>query len=174
MLCENCGEKPATFHYTKVVNGQKYESHLCEKCAELKGEVISSNNDFSYDKLLSGLLNFNNLVKDETNNSKHISEKCENCGLTFSEFKKVSKFGCSECYKHFEKNLEPVFRRIHGNSKHNGKLPVRTGEHVQLRKELNTLKEFLKQKIENEQFEEAAKLRDQIKSLEKKIMDDWG
>lgn len=174
MLCENCGERPATVHYTKIINGEKFESHLCEKCAEHKGENNADSNEFSFDQLLSGLLNFNEFAKGDEKYNSYNTEKCKNCGLTFSQFKKESKFGCSECYKYFSNNLEAIFRRIHGNSTHSGKVPLRTGEFVQLRKEIGSLKELLKQKIANEQFEEAAKIRDKIKITENKLMEDRG
>lgn len=168
MLCEICGERPATLHYTKIINGQKNETHICEICANSKGDIIPKYSDFSFNQLLSGLLNFDQIT-NESMYTKNDPEKCLNCGLTFSQFKQVGKFGCHDCYKYFESKLEPIFRRIHGNSRHNGKVPIRSGEHLQLRKELNNLKEELKKKIALEEFEAAARIRDKIRLTEQKL-----
>ena len=169
MICENCGERPATLHFTKIVNGKKNEFHLCELCAQEKGELISENNDFSFHHLLSGLLNFDQMMNGNSLNINTETLRCKTCGLSFSQFKKMGKFGCNDCYKYFETQLEPIFRRIHGNSTHSGKVPVRSGSRIKLRKEIDILKSKLQQKIASEEFEEAAKLRDKIKTLELKL-----
>lgn len=168
MLCEICGERPATLHYTKIINGQKNESHICEICANSKGDLIPKYSDFTFNNLLSGLLNFDQ-ISNESLYTKTDPERCITCGLTFSQFKQVGKFGCNDCYSYFESKLEPIFRRVHGNSKHNGKVPARSGEQLSLRKELNKLKEELKQKITLEEFEAAAGIRDKIKETEQKL-----
>lgn len=169
MLCENCGKKEATVHYTKIINGEKSQYHLCEACAGENEELISTTNDFSFHNLLSGLLNFDSVINGGSVGLNPDSERCKACGLTFTQFKKFGKFGCHECYSYFEPQLEPIFRRIHGNSKHSGKVPLRTGSKIKLSKELETLKLELQQKIAKEQFEEAAIIRDKIKSLELKL-----
>ncbi|OEF96384.1 hypothetical protein BHF71_04325 [Vulcanibacillus modesticaldus] len=175
MLCENCGKRPATLHFTKIINGQKNEYHLCEQCAKEKGEIFSSSSEsFPFHHLLSGLLNFDQMVEEHPLYTNPESQRCETCGLTFSQFKKMGKFGCSDCYKYFELQLEPIFRRIHGNSQHIGKVPLRSGKSIKLKKELSQLKAILQQKIALEEFEEAAKLRDKIRALEHKISESRG
>lgn len=168
MLCEICGERQATIHYTKIINGKKNESHICEICAKSNSDSITKYGDFSFNHLLSGLLNFDQIT-NESMYTKTSTERCMTCGLSFAQFKQLGKFGCNDCYKSFESKLEPIFRRVHGNSRHNGKVPIRSGEHLQRRKELSKLKVELKQKIVLEEFEEAAKIRDEIKKAEKKL-----
>lgn len=172
MLCENCGKNPATVHLTKILNGTKTELHLCEACAKDNEDIVSGEGDFSFNQLLSGLLNYNYVMNGYSLQNKE--ERCEKCGLTFSQFRKMGKFGCSECYNYFETQLDPIFRRIHGNSQHSGKVPLRSGTKIQLRKELNELKINLHQKILREEFEEAAKLRDEIKALELRLSKEEG
>lgn len=169
MLCENCKTRPASLHFTKIINGEKSEYHLCEQCAKENEEIMATNNDFSFHHLLSGLLNFDNMVNGHSIQVDSDTVRCSNCGLTFTQFKKLGKFGCSDCYKHFETQLEPIFRRIHGNSIHSGKVPLRSGKELKSKKELNLLKSKLQQKVMNEEFEEAAKIRDKIKALELKL-----
>lgn len=57
MLCQQCEERRATLKFTKVVNGQKTEKHLCEFCAKEKGEALPGTNSYSIHDLLSGMLN---------------------------------------------------------------------------------------------------------------------
>ena len=175
MLCENCKQNPATLHFTKIVNGKKNEFHLCEHCAKEKGEVIGDNNNgFSFHHLLSGLLNFDQVMGNSPVQTSSETTKCQTCGLTFLQFKKTGKFGCSDCYTFFENQLDPIFRRIHGNSIHVGKVPARSGAKLHLKKKITNLKEELQHKIIKEEFEEAAKLRDQIRALELKLSEGRG
>ncbi len=178
MLCENCGVRPATLHFTKIINDKKTEFHLCEQCAKEKGEMMGDNDgfdSFSFHHLLSGLLNFDQVVNnDHSLKEEKEAIRCKTCGLTFSQFKKSGKFGCSDCYHYFEPHLEPIFRRIHGNTQHSGKVPLRSGKKIKQKKELNTLRTQLQQKITSEEFEEAAKIRDQIKELERKLSERRG
>ncbi|MFV9511695.1 UvrB/UvrC motif-containing protein [Tepidibacillus sp. LV47] len=176
MLCENCHQRPATLHYTKIINGKKTEYHLCEQCAKEKGEIFPydfpyDTPEFSFNNLLSGLLNFDPIINGHHHPTSLEQLRCQTCGLTFSQFKKTGKFGCHDCYHHFESQLEPIFRRIHGNSQHIGKVPHRSGHNLKIKKEISRLKELLQQKVQKEEFEEAAKLRDQIKELESKLIE---
>lgn len=172
MVCQECGNKPATLHFTKIINGEKTEYHFCESCAREKGEMIpGTSGGFSIHNLLSGLLDF-----EPTNNGNStIGQKapqalhCDHCGLTYSQFSKIGRFGCSECYKHFSGRLDPLFRRVHGTTEHAGKIPKRRGGQIHYKREVEQLKRDLHVLIENEEFEQAAKLRDQIRELEKKL-----
>lgn len=175
MVCQECGKKPATLHFTKYVNGEKAEFHICESCARDKGEGIipGTANGFSIHSLLSGLLNF----EQHSNLSGGIGAKpqllrCDNCGLTYTQFSKIGRFGCSACYKHFADRLDPLFKRVHGNTVHVGKIPKRTGEAIQFRRELDKLKRELQTMIEQEEFEQAAGLRDKIRALERTVAED--
>lgn len=166
MICQECGKKPATLHFTKIVNGEKTEFHICESCAREKGEMIPGTaGGFSIHNLLSGLLDFDPPTGGQRR--QETPPRCENCGLTYSQFSKLGRFGCSECYKYFDERLDPLFKRVHGNTVHTGKVPKRTGGKIQVRRELERLKKELVQRVEHEDFEAAAKIRDQIKELER-------
>jgi protein arginine kinase activator len=168
MICQECGKRPATLHFTKIVNGEKTEFHICESCARERGEMIPGTaGGFSIHNLLSGLLDFEPSGAGKTN--KPTAPRCESCGLTYTQFSKLGRFGCSECYKYFEDRLDPLFKRVHGNTVHVGKVPKRTGGRIQQKREIERLKKELVLRVEQEDFESAARIRDQIKELERSI-----
>lgn len=89
--------------------------------------------------------------------------------MTYTQFTKIGRFGCDECYDQFAERLDPLFRRIHGTTDHAGKIPKRNGGLIHDKRQIESLKKHLKLLIEREEFEEAAKLRDQIRELEEKV-----
>jgi protein arginine kinase activator len=174
LICEECNQRPATLHFTNIINGKKTEVHLCEKCAHEKGDMFmfNSGTGFSINNLLAGLLNIQPTFQQAQQDPFHNEEvlQCDVCKMTFSQFVKVGKFGCANCYETFKDHLNPVLKRLHsGNTSHNGKIPKRIGGNIHLRKKLETLKNSLKELIANEEFEKAAEVRDEIRSLEKRI-----
>lgn len=170
MYCEKCKQRPATVHLTQIVNNEKTEMHLCDVCAkEYHQFPMGWGEGFSVPKFLAGLLNYDPGVGDEIQIPYRQPMRCEKCGLTYNQFRQIGKFGCSDCYIYFADRLEPLLKRVHGTSKHTGKVPHRTGGTIKLRKELNQLKEDLQRLIIREEFEEAAKVRDRIRDLEKKL-----
>lgn len=170
MLCDKCKQRPATVHITKIVNNEKHEQHLCEECSkEIANFGLGIDPGFSLNKFLANLL-----TNDPALSNMGIgydSEKCENCGLTYSQFSQGGKLGCSNCYGVFQEKLNPLLRRIHSSEKHTGKVPERTGGKLKVIKELESLKIEMGILVSKEEFEKAAEVRDKIKDLEKKIVD---
>ncbi|SEI10969.1 protein arginine kinase activator [Halobacillus karajensis] len=174
MECQECHQRPATVHLTQVVNGQKSEIHVCEKCAKENGYMNYGEENFTLNDLLSGLFHSEGPSPLKGNTPHSYAQKpklkCENCNLTYEEFARVGKFGCAECYKTFDDRLDPILRRVHsGNTRHDGKLPKREGGNLHLKREIEEHKTNLRQLIEQEEFEEAAKVRDKIRSLEDQL-----
>lgn len=174
MICQECNQRPATLHFTKVINGEKAEFHLCDKCAQEKGEMfmLGSGSGFSINNLLAGLLNiepaFQGANQDPFQQEKVL--QCKQCSMTYQQFIKVGRFGCALCYETFKDQLTPILRRLHsGNSLHNGKIPARMGGTIHLRRNIEKLKHELKEMIGQEEFEKAAELRDEIRKLEKQL-----
>ncbi|MFD2617346.1 UvrB/UvrC motif-containing protein [Terrilactibacillus laevilacticus] len=168
MECQNCHLRPATLHFTKIVNGTKHEYHLCDQCAQNNEEVmVATPGGFSIQQLLSGLLNFEQPIEKERHQTRD-TLKCPKCGLTYNEFVKIGKFGCQECYHTFNDRLNPVFRKIHGgNTVHKGKIPYRMGKDINTKRKVQDLKVKLQKLVEEENFEKAAEIRDKIKAMEK-------
>jgi len=162
MLCDNCKKNPATVHLTEIVDEQMTELHLCEECAKKKSSQMEQ--QFGLSDLLAGLADFEKPVEDKD----AVSIQCPNCGLTYKDFKKIGRLGCSECYDTFKKFLSPLLKRIHGSSAHCGKCPVKTGKPSKKDIDLVDLRLRLQKAVEAEEYEEAAKLRDRIKQLQDK------
>lgn len=175
MVCQQCGQKPATVHLTKIINSQKTEFHICESCAREKGEWIPDTaNGFSIHNLLSGLLDFDLMghKQEGREDAKLQAMRCENCGLSYAQFGKLGRFGCDKCYAFFGDRLDPLLKRVHGNTVHIGKIPKCSGGRIQRRRELEDLKRQLQHSILREEFEEAAKVRDRIRELENQTLGD--
>lgn len=171
MKCQECQEREAALHLRQVINGQKKEIHVCEVCAKEKGYKMYP--DEALHHLLSGLFNYDSQQIGEQKKasfSQSTELQCPKCKLTFSEFKRIGKFGCKECYVAFSEELDPVFRRVHsGNSTHHGKIPKRKGGDIHVKKKLESLRTELKRLVEKEEFEKAAEVRDIIKAMEKEM-----
>ncbi len=166
MLCDECKVKTATVHLTQVYNGQKIENHLCEECASQKsGLIFGSSHKFSLPNLLGGMFGAISNVSDVPVQDS----KCPNCGLSFNDIKRLGLLGCSECYNTYEQELEASLRRIHGNSRHLGKIPVRSGEKVRIKRQIEELKNKIQEAVRDEKYEQAAQIRDQVIELEKKF-----
>lgn len=168
MLCDDCGKREATMHFTKIVNGNVTELHLCEECAKNHKE-FEFDTSFSIHNFLTGLLDLDNVQASPFQIDYITGTKCEKCGLTYSKFKQIGKFGCSNCYNSFKEKLLPLFKRIHGHSNHIGKVPRRAGGVIRIKKEISRLKNQLQIAIRNEEYEKAAQIRDQIKELQSQI-----
>ena len=89
--------------------------------------------------------------------------------MTYEEFGRTGRLGCTECYQSFEKLLIPLIKRVQRDIRHIGKVPMKTSADVKRTLELRDLQERLRKSIQEETFEEAAKIRDLIQELEEKI-----
>lgn len=175
MLCDKCKKNEAKIYYTEIINGEKTEQHLCEDCAteytsfQMGTPII--NQELTLGSLLSTILgNYygnSNYEKDQVEKELH----CEGCGMTYSEFMHVGKFGCNQCYDSFQKVLEKSIKNIQGSDTHTGKKPkgfeTKTEKLVKDLSETDKLSIRLQDAIEKEEFEEAAKIRDKIRDLKK-------
>ncbi|MFH1458098.1 MAG: UvrB/UvrC motif-containing protein [Candidatus Omnitrophota bacterium] len=163
MLCDICSKNPATVHLTEIIDDQISELHLCEDCARQKSAEMEQ--QFGLSSLLGGMAEAG---KPAAKEKETAIIKCPNCQLTYADFKRVGRLGCGDCYVAFKKFLAPLLKRIHGSNQHFGKSPSKvTRAGVKGRVDLGELRDKLQRAIETEAFEEAARIRDQIKESEK-------
>ena len=178
MLCDNCKKRQANVKYSENINGVRRELNLCEECSRKLGiGKMKLDMPISFSSLFGDFLEdfedrefipmFNEIKK----------LKCDNCGFTFDDIANTGRVGCAECYTVFEDRLDPIIRRIQSSNRHVGRLGKAIDhkiENKQQEKSSNTnskskveiLKENLKQAIKEEKYEEAAKIRDEIKKYE--------
>lgn len=169
MLCQRCQKRTANVHFTKIVNNNKVEMYLCEQCANEEGQfnLTASINPFNIGNFLSSFMNFDS---GDTTYVPHISQGvvCKKCGMSFEDFQKQGKLGCSECYKTYKDRLKPILKRLHGGVAHSGKAPARISESKKVSDEINRLKQLLNEAIQREEYEKAAEIRDKIRAIENK------
>lgn len=164
MLCQNCQSAEATTHIKRIINGQTAEHHLCRSCAYELG-FSDSFSDFGIN--LSEL--FGGFLGDFSVSSlSNRVLRCDKCGSTFESIAKSGKIGCANCYMVFYDKLLPSIQRIHGKTKHEGKIASSAGSEIKLQREIFDLKEELNKAISEQNFELAANLRDRINEMEGK------
>jgi protein arginine kinase activator len=153
---------------TKIINSVKTELHLCQQCARERGELDALEGPkFAFSNLLAGLLQSEPAFGIPVGISGGGRRKCETCGLEYTEFMNTGFLGCSDCYSQFAGRLGPLIGKIHGHTRHTGKVPRRTGKAVRARQELESLRKELRMLIEAEEYEKAALVRDRIRAIEK-------
>ncbi len=161
-VCDNCGAHDAVVHLTQIVNNEMSTYHLCEQCAAQKG-LESAQEPVNFP-----LTDFLAQMGDEgPEQSPHVDMQCSFCGLTFGDFRETGRLGCPHCYETFSAHLRRLLRRIHGGTQHVGKvyLPPDPTE-SDMERRLQGLRRKLHRAVEAEDFERAAELRDQIRSME--------
>ncbi len=164
MHCDVCGKKKATVHLTEIVDEQISEMHLCESCAREKSAQMEQ--QFGLADLLAGLSDFGKQEKDV---QSKVKIRCSSCGLSYEDFRKFGRLGCSECYDAFKTHLSQLLKKIHGANQHLGKTPVSVPKaEKQKIEDIQSMKNELLKAIHLEQFEKAAELRDKIREIEKR------
>lgn len=161
--CHRC-QKTATLHITEIKHGDVQVLHLCESCAQ---EYLryTDNEPEEAEGLAAKLA--------ESTGEQDLEEidqlVCPNCGITFKEFRSQGRLGCPHDYIAFEDELLPLLENIHGETQHCGKFPKRAPDASRRQYQLIKLRNELRSAIEEEQYETAARLRDDIQKLETKL-----
>jgi protein arginine kinase activator len=157
--CQSCGQA-ATVHLTEIVNGKKKEKHFCAECAE-KQELLKQQ-ELNLTAILQSVIGTH--VGGQTDELSRLT--CPSCGIKYMEFKAAGRCGCPQDYDVFREPLLPLLERIHRGVKHVGKVPPHALQHAALQTELRDLRQQLRTAVEQESYEEAARLRDLIKKKE--------
>ncbi len=152
MLCTKCGKNPAVVYYKQVINGKATSVALCAECAKSAGSTSIGGGD-----IWSGI--FGGGVKSP-------AKVCPKCGMSFAEIRHSGRVGCAKCYEAFGSELEPTVTNLHGRVKHVGRAPAEFAAKRETQGKIESLKQRLSDAIASEKYEDAAKLRDEIKSLE--------
>ena len=162
MICCICKEKEAKVHLTQIVGDKVQKVDLCDECAKKKG--VDDSAGASLADLLLGLG-----ASQEMAQASGPEIKCPHCGFTQGDFKKAGRLGCAECYVTFAEGLEGLLKTMHKGTKHVGKVPQSLQQTRDLSDRLKSLQKKLDKAVEEEDFEQAAQVRDEIKSTREKL-----
>lgn len=174
MKCSFCKNSEATCHLTKVVNGKAVEVHVCSECIP----QIDEDNLVDFDiwdavSKLAKAKGFPDPIQAiEPEPLEELSAKsfliedsggegpCPSCGFTAEHLRKTGRLGCPQCYESFRGMLEDVLSDCQKGSTHSGKVP-----HSMRGLRRKNLESALDEAVRDERFEDAAELRDQLKSF---------
>ncbi len=166
VTCQSCGVRPATLHYTQVVNGERTELHICDVCAGERGDLGFADfpaAGFNIHSILAGLMHSE---VSPTSVKQRQEVRCPVCGSDYRRFAEGGRLGCAQCYSTFATQLTPLLKRIHGNCSHQGKIPSRGAKTILAKRKIEELRRELRQAVEQERYEVAAELRDKLRQLE--------
>lgn len=158
--CKQCS-KPATLHITEIRSGAVQELHLCETCAQQYLNQSDQDEEAGAEEAVE------KEVDERLEEMDHLV--CPNCGITFREFRSQGRLGCPHDYVAFAKELTPLLENIHGEIQHRGKFPKRAPRASQLQFRLIKLRSDLRNAVDEEDYETAARIRDEIQTLEKEF-----
>ena len=161
MLCDVCKCNDAAVFLTQIVDGKMQKVNLCESCSKEKG--VQDPTGFALADLLLGIGAAEEIEKGGS------STRCPVCGFTQADFKKTGRLGCSSCYVAFAEGLNSLLKAMHKGTAHVGKLPARAQKTLLLSDRMKTLAENLRKAVQEENYETAAALRDEIKQLESQL-----
>lgn len=176
MLCQNCNQNEANVKYTQIVNGVKKEMLFCERCSkELGIDNMKLSLPISFSNFFGDFLHeYDNSFMPMMSIQKEV--RCNKCGMTYNDFMKLGKFGCDNCYEVFSTRVDPILKRLQGSNRYTGRKAelneynnninkIETKEKT-TQEQIDELKKELKKMVNEENYEQAAKIRDDIKKLE--------
>lgn len=186
MNCQDCGKNDALVHLTEISDGEVISTWLCSACARIRQEGVRNDppqkkpSDSSEAALFGHPDNRANvkgagdllaafLAEDGSignPNEPGRMRTCPVCGFEVENLFRLNKVGCPGCYDAFKGKLRPLLSRLHGRTIHLGKVPGTNAQSPSLMAELTRVRVALDKAVSDENFEEAARLRDLVKELQ--------
>tara|TARA_B110000305_G_C19400180_1_gene619711 strand:- start:474 stop:1016 length:543 start_codon:yes stop_codon:yes gene_type:complete len=179
MNCDVCQTEKATVFFSQMADGKLQKVNLCKGCADDKG--VTDPTGFALADMLEGM------GEETTPEAEFAPDEliCDSCGFSQTDFKKTGRFGCADCYHVFEEGFEGLLEAMHKHTQHTGKSPAAFPDppaapesidpeapmEASPLDELSELKQALSKSVEDEDYEEAARLRDAISQLESQLGD---
>lgn len=163
--CTACNKAHATVHVLDLQDGSIVEQkHLCASCAENAGLIAQKVPPLTLHH--AEMLDLIGNIKLTGGSRRTDEPTCPACELSATEFRSRGRMGCARCYEVFKPSLLPLLERVHDATSHRGRAPGRAppppppGDH-----RLRDLRQRLDDAVDAEDYEEAAKLRDEIREL---------
>lgn len=162
MLCQKCQTNLASVRYAEVVDGQVNEQQLCPGCVAALEKGVPS----GFDLADAGRPGRKAARVRATHETETDQVACGVCGIPLSALLGSGRAGCPGCYASFPDQIAPLLLRTHRFSTHKGKSARAATVRDRLRSDLQTKRALLRSVLKAENYEEAARLRDEIRQLE--------
>lgn len=170
MLCQACKQNEASVHVTEInhqpapetgeMQSSIQEQHLCEVCAKamnLPHNPVVKKSVAEIFKLLQA--SAQRVRRDP-------AVTCPECGMTLAEFRQRGRMGCPKDYELFAPQLQELLERVHGATRHVGRRPGVDESTLARMQRVTELRHALETAIREEAYESAARIRDELKSLQ--------
>lgn len=176
MLCERCNKKKAVIFYRENISGRTRALRLCAECTEIlekAGELEDMSAVLSC--FASPFLQATSSAAEGMGlwlgsaRAVESPDKCPLCGVSLREIATTGQVGCARCYEVFGEALEEVIRSTHGKAEHLGRVSASYRVRQEKSERIRTLKAKLSEAVAGEQYETAAGLRDEIRTLEAEL-----
>ncbi|MDO4548612.1 MAG: UvrB/UvrC motif-containing protein [Clostridia bacterium] len=177
MMCEECGKNVASIKLVSVLAGEKHEKLICSECMSKFQKQFRALDLSGLAGILGSLIKQTGGLEDDADNNKvsmsaegdengeNDDLMCMGCGLTYGEYRKTGFLGCPECYQAFRHPLSQTLKRLNGYTRHIGRVPGNDMCSVSIRLDIDRLRHQLTRAINEEEYEQAADIRDRIKEL---------
>jgi protein arginine kinase activator len=162
MLCQKCQKKPGTIRYAEVVDGRVTDQFWCAECL---AEQQSGGEGFEISEVLPTRPNKDS-IHSVVSRVVRSQRACPACDTQLKHVVESSHVGCATCYDTFTDELIELLPRFHTSVTHRGKSAHLDDARTQLRADLRAKRALLRSMLSAENYEEAANLRDEIRSLE--------
>lgn len=154
----DCCPNPAVVHETIVRDGVRTEVHLCAEHAIDRGYLLPTN--------VGPALVVGKLLEKATQAAARSVKACPSCAMTMQVLRETGLVGCSDCYRHFEEELAAIIGRTQeGAATHVGRHPAQASSLIDRAAMRNRIVRELREAVAREEYERAARLRDEMLSL---------
>lgn len=165
MICPKCNNRLATIRYAEVVDGVVTERYLCPEClAKMQQDAIPG---FQIAAAAPAVAKPSAL--DVAEDALRTQRACPACGTLLSSVLETGRVGCARCYQVFSQEIDDRLETMHHSLQHRGKTARVDDSKTQIRADLQTKRGLLRSMLKAEKYEEAARLRDEIQSLERAL-----
>ena len=171
--CHICG-KPASIFLTQIVEGKTRDLALCEECARKKGifdpRKLSLAEQFLPPELSGDVEQFIRAMiaesfshggeEEERSLAADELTECPSCHYKLVDFQNTGLLGCPDCYEAFAAEFDDF-----EEGEDSADTPAREEPEPSVSSQKKRLEAMLRHAVQRENYEEAARLRDQIKNL---------
>ncbi len=163
--CQICGKKATTF-LTQILDSQVTDLCLCDDCARERGlfdpQALTFAEKFFPEELKERV---DRIVRELSGQAAgqrpalslpaDIITQCPACGFTLENYRRTSRLGCPDCYSVFAREFSGLSPLSTDTPDDNASGPATREK----------LERQLREAVAREDYESAARLRDELKNL---------